>query len=588
MAERDSDDIAIAKSEFRKIIWILAAFAFVVNILLLTLPLYMLQVYDRVLSSSSMETLVFLSLFAALSLAVMGAIEAVRSIIAQRAVGRLNAHLGGPALVASIGGKERGRESLSPLRDLSSVSSLVASRAFFALMDLPFAPLFVCLLFFINPSLFVLVTVGAAVLAGLAILNQIQSSRHTGRVGKHTQNAMRKADHFAQCRDTVQAMGMWSDCTENWGREHASALASQDRISLFNALISGSSKALRAALQMAVLGWGAVLVLDGQMSAGMIFAASIIAGRGLQPIDQVIGNWRQYVSAYTAWQRLGDEVSSLRAQPTFPGFPHDDGRVSVEDCVVFAGKRSIDNAILKKVSFELAGGECLAIVGPSGAGKSSLARALIGASDIDAGSIRLNGVDIARWDDQSRSQKLGFLSQDVDLMPGTIADNIARMKGGFDRKEVIRAARVAQAETLIQRFTDGYDTVIGAGGKVLSGGEKQRIALARAFFGDPEIVVLDEPNANLDVDGEAALHLAMKDAKSRGATVILITQRQQALAHVDKVLLMSDGFVSYFGSRDDFATRLKLKSMRQKQKAAHEAAVSEEKNAKHALDRGAA
>ncbi len=546
-----------AKSEFRRVLMMLAVFSFVINLLMLTMPLYMLQIYDRILPSRSTETLVFLSIIAVSALVILGLLEAVRNIVAARAAARLDVTLGAETLVNTIDDGRKTQGDIQPMRDLAAVRSTISSRIVFSLLDLPFSPIFIGFLYFLHPHLFWITLVGAVVLAIIAILNQWMSATPTNMAGSKTVAALGAAQAFARNSETLQAMGMVNNGISIWGRANADALIAQDSAAKTSALFTGLSRTIRTGLQIAVLGYGAYLVLGGEMTAGMIFASSIISGRGLQPIDQVIGGWRQYVAAWSAWKRLKKTLSTTTLDKgKRTRMPEAKGDIAADGLVVLAPGGAIDSAILKRVSFSLHAGDSLGIVGPSGAGKSTLARVLVGGVLPNGGKVRLDGAELSNWSQTDLGRQVGYLSQEIELLPGTVAENIARLASDAESESVLAAAHKAGVHELILKLPDGYDTRLGPGGFTLSGGQRQRIALARAFFGNPKLMILDEPNANLDEEGDAALSRALLAAKDNGSTVILITQRPQILANVDKILRLQAGAVDFFGTREEFIAKL--------------------------------
>lgn len=551
-----------AKLEFRQILWALAGFSFAINLLMLTMPLYMLQIYDRILPSHSTDTLTFLSIIAAIALIVLGLLEIVRTIIAARAAARMETILGAQTLETTITQGRKTQGDIQPMRDLAAVRTLVSSRAIFALLDLPFAPLFIGILYFLHPHLFWLTLGGALILAIVAILNQSTSASLSQMAGDKSASALGAAQSFARNSETMFAMGMVKNGTAIWGKANADALIAQDSAGIKSAIFTGLSRTIRTGLQIAILGYGAFLVLQGEMSAGMIFASSIISGRGLQPIDQVIGGWRQYVSAWAAWQRLQRTLLSVPSENERTKMPEAKGKILAEGLIVIAPGATPDNAQLKRVTFSLNPGDSLGIVGPSGAGKSTLARVLVGAVVPQGGSIRLDGAELANWDQADLGKEIGYLSQEVELLPGTVAQNISRLSPRADARQVLEAAQKANVHEMILKLPNGYDTLLGPGGFSLSGGQRQRIALARAFHGSPKLMILDEPNANLDEEGDAALARALAAAKDSGATLVLVTQRPQILNGVDKILRLHGGAVDFFGTRQEFSS--KLSSLRQK------------------------
>lgn len=527
-------------------------FSLLINVLLLVVPLYLLQVYDRVLPSSSLETLVYLSIIAALSLCFLGLLEIVRSIYSHRAAASIDKKLGSLAFLAALSGSRAEAGDIQPLRDLASVRSFIGSRRLTTLFDLPFAPLFIGLLCFVHPTLFWLSLAGAAIMLLVVVANQFANGKSSALATEQSAQANLSAQAFARCADTLRAMGMTRNATEKWGESFVAGLDHHDRSTTVNALFSGMSRVIRMMLQLAILGVGAWLVLQGEMTAGMIFAASIISGRALQPIDQLIGAWRQVADARRSWKRLMQVFSKNAPQPTKLQLPAPIGALTVKDLVYFAANAPTGSEpILKRINFTIAAGEMIAIIGPSRAGKTTLARLLVGAAEPSSGSIKVDGSDIKTWDEDQLGRYVGYLAQDVQLLPGTIADNVSRFSLDAVDEAIVEAAHHAQAHDLIRSQPDGYQTRIGTGGSALSGGERQRIGLARAFYGIPKILVLDEPNANLDSDGEAALEKALAQAREADTTIIIITHRMSIASTCDRVMMLRNGAIEALGPSAD-------------------------------------
>jgi len=535
-------------------------FSFFVNALMLVMPLYMLQVYDRILPSSSLETLVFLTVLAAAALGLLAILEVVRGIYASRVAARLDVAESRKAMMAAMESPRASLGDVQTLRDLSAVRGFIASRSAFALFDLPFAPLFIALLWLIHPVLFWIAAGGAVVLALIAIVNQLATAPATRRGSDSGIAAMMTAQSFVRNAETLRAMGMVDNAISTWARQHVPSLNANDDIARINALFTGLSRFLRLGLQIAMLGVGALLVLGGEMTAGMIFAASIISGRGLQPIDQVIGGWRQFVDIRAAWRRLATMTKAHVAERTYTELPDPAGRVDIENLVYLAPNAGPGaEPIIKRISARIEAGSVTGIVGPSGAGKSTLARLVVGGIQPRSGVIRIDGADIRNWPADGIGRHIGYLPQDIELLPGTIAENIARFTPDASDADIVEAATRAQVHDLVQSMPDGYDTVIGPQGVMLSGGQRQRISLARAFFGGPTLLVLDEPNANLDSEGDAALERALDDARAAGTTVLIITQRTSIVGKMDALLILRGGLVEDFGPRDEVIARQQQK-----------------------------
>ena len=533
----------------------LMGFTFVVNLLLLTQPVYMLQVYDRVLSSGSVDTLVYISIMAALALGLLGVLDAVRNAIASRLGARIEVAAANEAMIASMNGPRASVGDTQPLRDLQTVRGFVGGRSIFGYLDLPFAPLFIGLLWFLHPALFFLTLFGAVVLAILAYCNQQATARAATVASENSMAAMLSAQSFVRNAESIRAMGMMENTIDAWGAAEARSLAAQDRMNRTNAWFAGASKAFRLGLQIAILGTGGYLVLQREMSGGMIFASSLISGRGLQPIDQVIAGWKQFVETRKAWERLQKALAFAPVRPRATELPEPTGLVSIQQLVVLAPQNPAAEPLLKRISTQIAAGTCMVVVGPSGAGKSTFARTLIGAVPIHAGSVRVDGADIRNWDPEQLGRRVGYLAQDVEMLPGTVAQNIARFDPDAADAQIVEAARKAQVHDLIQRLPKGYDTMLGPSGHQLSGGQRQRVGLARAFFGSPRLLVLDEPNAHLDNEGDMALEQALRNAQSDGVTVILVTQRRNVAELADSIMILRDGAIDDVGPKADVYAR---------------------------------
>ncbi|RWG87542.1 type I secretion system permease/ATPase [Mesorhizobium sp.] len=522
------------------------AFSVLINILLLVIPLYLLQVYDRVLPSSSVETLFYLSLIAVLALAFLGLLDAVRAIYTQRVAATVDRKLGAGTFALSLAAKHAG--GLSPLRDLASVCAFIRSRGVAVLFDLPFAPVFLALLYLIHPVLFWVTLAGTVLLVLLVVANQLAIGRNDALSVERSALAAQAEQVFARNAETLRAMGMVDNAARVWGRHVGEALILHDRSASANAIFSGASRALRMMLQLAILGAGAWLVVEGQMTAGMIFASSLVSARALQPLDQLIGAWRQITDARRAWTRLERALAAQPAQARKLALPDPSGAIAVQDVFFMApNAQPGTEPTLKRLNFQIGAGEAVAIVGPSGAGKSTLARLLVGAAQPTGGSVRIDGADLRSWDENQLGRKIGYLAQEVELFPGSIAENVARFDQQADDGAIVEAARRAEAHELILSLRDGYQTGIGPSDRTLSGGERQRIGLARAFYGSPQILVLDEPSAHLDGSGEAALETVLAAARAAGVTTIVITHRPSIAAACDRVMLLRGGMIEAFG-----------------------------------------
>lgn len=564
------------RSAFLRSVIDLGLFSTVVNVLALTSPLFLIQVYDRVLPSSSIETLVYLTIIAFLAFAFLGLLDVIRTIYAVRMAAKLDSELGATAFanVVTATGREPG--DIQPLRDLATIRGFVASRGTPVLFDLPFSPVFAALLYLLHPLLFLMTTIGGIVILLLVFLNQSMNKKASQFAQERITSANLTAQMFSRNAETVRAMGMTNNVGEVWGRQFAAATAAADGSLVVNAIFGGISRSIRMILQMAILAVGATLVLKGQMTAGMIFASSILSGRALQPLDQLVGIWKQAMDARSAWSRFEKVIEAGSVDSRKLLLPNPAGDIAVRDLLYVSPDAGADpEPILKRLNFTIAAGESVAVVGPSRAGKSTLARLLTGAVAPTAGSITIDGADLRTWDAAQLGGLIGYLSQDVQLLPGTIAANISRFEPDAADEAVVAAARAAHANDLILSQAKGYQTPIGPGSNNLSGGERQRIGLARAFYGSPRLLVLDEPNANLDSEGEAALGRALRDAKARGVTVIIVTHRISIATTCDRILVMKNGRIDDFGPTDEVARRAQSERA---DRAAKAAAVKRQAN----------
>lgn len=531
------------RAVLRRVVADVGVFSLLINLLLLVIPLYLLQVYDRVLPSSSFETLLYLSVIAVAALAFLGLLDALRAVYTQRVAATVDRTLGAATFAAALAPRHAG--GLSPLRDLASVCAFLRSRGVTVLFDLPFVPVFLALLYLIHPVLFWVTLTGAVLLMMLVVANQLAIGGNDAASAERSALAGKAEQAFARNAETLRAMGMVGNAADIWARHVGEALALHDRSSTANAIFSGVSRALRMTLQLAILGAGAWLVLRGQMTAGMIFASSLVSSRALQPLDQLIGSWRQIVDARRAFARLGAALVAQPAEARKLALPDPAGAISVQDLFFMApNAQPGTEPILKRLNFEVGAGEAVAIVGPSGAGKSTLARLLVGAARPSGGSVRIDGADLGAWDASQLGGRLGYLAQEAELFPGSVAENVSRFDPRADDAAIVEAAVRAGAHELILALREGYQTRIDG---TLSGGERQRIALARALYRNPRILVLDEPSCHLDGAGEAALEILIAAARTAGVTTVVITHRPALAAACDRVMLLRGGVVEAFG-----------------------------------------
>ncbi len=543
--------VNLFKAIFRRSLIEIGIFCLILNLLVLIQPIYMLQVYDRVLTSGNTNTLYFLTIIAVAALALMGLIELVRQNYANRMAARLEPTLGSFALMAASQSSNSALGDTQPLRDLATVRAFMSSRLLFAIYDLPFTPLFLVVLYLIHPGICLLTIVGVIILSIVAWLNQSMTQASSMLFAEKSMAASISAQAFVRSAETIRAMGMGVNSLERWGKWQAESLKALDRVGGLNSFFGALSRALRIFLQIATLGLGAYYVLQNEMTGGMIFASSLIAGKALQPLDQLIGSWRQIVDANTAWKRLKTSLAAVvdRSRQVIE-LPAPLGDIQGENIVYNAPNSPRGSEpLLKRLNFRIPAGSIVAVVGPSGAGKSTLARLLVGAIEPSMGNVRVDGADIKQWDRQKLGRHVGYLAQDADMLPGTIAENVSRFTPGVNDEEIVKASKMANVHDLILALPAGYNTLLGPSGFTLSGGQRQRIGLARAFFGSPRIIVLDEPNANLDAEGDAALDKALVEAKKAGATVVIVTQRKAVAERVDRIMIIRDGVIEDYGPK---------------------------------------
>jgi PrtD family type I secretion system ABC transporter len=535
-----------AIASFRHVFVVVGGFSVAINVLLLAPALYMLQTYDRVLTSRNESTLLLLTLLLVGLLALEGALEFIRSRVLARLSATLDMQLGrrvfDAMLTHSLTGKGHATQALG---ELASARQFLTGRGLLAFFDAPWLPVQLVVVFLLSPWLGLFALVSTLLLILLAWYNEHATADLHTLSSKHGASATHLAGSTLANVEVVTALGMGDALRERWmvrQREYLAVLGeATDRGGKIGSLV----RVFRLVLQSGILGVGAWLALMDQLTPGGMIAASILLGRALAPLDLAIASWRSVVAARNAFVRLNELLAAYPEVHRQVTLPQPIGAVSVEGLVLTAPGRN--DVILRGLNFQVAAGKAIAIIGPSGSGKSSLARALVGVWPAQAGTVRLDGSDLLGWDREVLGPYLGYLPQDVELFAGTVAENIARF-GTLDSAKIIDAAQRAGVHELVLRLSHGYETVIGEGGLVLSGGQRQRLGLARALYGDPVLVVLDEPNASLDEAGEAALIAALRDLRARARTVFVVTHRTNLLAQTDGVMVLGDGGIKAFGS----------------------------------------
>jgi ATP-binding cassette subfamily C protein len=534
---------------------IVAFFSVFVNLLMLTLPLYLFQLSDRVLISHSLDTLLMLTILALIFISVLSVLDILRRQVLSRLATRFETILGGTVL-ASIVANARVSDgaNIQALRSLHQVKNFISSPVMLLLFDVPLAPIYFGAVFLIHPYLgFISLGAGVALIA-IALVNQRATTVPLGHAGQYASKADAEADALARNSQVINAMGMLNESILHWGGAQAWALSFQSGALDRNFWISGLSKFARLVTQIVMLGVGAYLALQGSVTGGMMIAGSIIAGRALQAFEIMIEGWRNVAQTRAAYARVKAAVESLKQEQPRLLLPKPEGRLTVDRLLYLPP--GTKEPVLNGVNFELQPGQSLAIVGPSGSGKSTLARILVGCLYPTAGKVRLDGTELRNWDRRQFGECTGYLPQEVGLFPGTIKQNVCRMRNDLPDEKIYQASILTDVHHVIAHLPNGYETVLERSGAPLSGGQKQRIALARAFFADPSLVVLDEPNSNLDAAGEQALTDTLQRAKEKRITVVVITQRPAVLNSMDKILILRGGRMEAFGPPSEVLLRV--------------------------------
>lgn len=546
-------------------------FSFFVNMLMLVPSFYMLQVYGRVVTSGSITTLVMLTLIMTVLMATMGSLEWTRSRIMVRLSTKLDVMLSRDVYRASFkraldsGGMDA---SAQPLNDLTGLRQFLTGNGLFAFFDTPWLPVYIGVMFLFHPWYGWIAIASALILLCLAVVNEKLTGKALAEANKQNIAASLYTTKNLRNAEVIESMGMLNTLMERWGARQKKVLALQSNASDKGGMITSLSKTFRMLVQSLILGVGAYLAVKQEITPGLMIAGSILLGRALAPIDLMIGSWKGFISARSQYERLNEILDKQQAEPQRMSLPAPQGNVLVENLIVSApGSKA---PILKNISFAVQAGSVVGIIGPSASGKSTLARALLGVWAPQHGVVRLDGADINNWDKRELGPHVGYLPQDIELFEGTVGENIARF-GEMSSEKVIQAARAAGVHEMILQLPDGYDTVIGSDGVNLSGGQRQRVGLARAIYGAPRLIVLDEPNSNLDEVGERALAQAIQEIKATGATIFIITHRTSILAQLDRLLVLNGGAISLYGPRELVMAELNKQQQAAQQKPARAA-----------------
>lgn len=534
-----------------------AWFSLLINFLMITPSIYMLQVYDRVISTGNKSTLLMLTLILLVLFITMTALEWVRSQILVKVSGRLemllNQRLFQVVFKQSLysGGQ---KASTQPLDDLTGLRQFLTGNGLFAFFDAPWIPIYIALLFIFHPWYGWFSVITAILLCLVAATTEKSTTRILSEANNLSIATRNMLGRNLRNSEVIESMGMLSKIRQRWMLNAVKVLELQSIASSRAGILTALSKFIRLASQSLILGLGAYLVIEHEISPGLMIAGSILLGRALAPVDLIVGSWKGFVVARDQYQRLNEVLNKIPADQVQMLLPDPQGRIQLENAVIVPpGSKT---PVIKGISLLIEKGDIVGIIGSSGAGKSTLARAILGIWPTANGTIRLDGAEIFKWNREHLGSFIGYLPQDIELFEGTISENIARF-GNVDSEKVIAAAKMADIHELILGFSEGYDTNIGASGGNLSGGQRQRIGLARALYGNPVLVVLDEPNSNLDEQGEAALEQTLVQLKQQNSTVLIITHRNNVLAKVDKLLILQTGTVVAYGPRDRVISQLK-------------------------------
>ncbi|HRF62204.1 MAG TPA: type I secretion system permease/ATPase [Candidatus Competibacter sp.] len=529
-------------------------FSLFINLLLLTTPLYSMQVFDRVLTSRSVETLLVLTLLAVGALLTQLALEIVRGRLLLAAGAKLERLLGPAVLEGTLRqALHSTRTDVAGLNDVAQLRGFLSGGTLTALFDAPWAPLYLAVIALVNPGLGGIAFGGALLLALLAYLNERLTRVPLGDLHRHARAAGNVADSAAQNAEVVQALGMLPALRRRWERASVEVLNAWLRAGRASGTVSAFSRCTRMLIQIAIMGGAALLVIEQTTTSGVMLASTLLLARALAPVETAIGGWKALVEARAAYRRLDALLATRQTTPT-TALPAPTGALTVNKLSYFAP--GADRPLLQSVTFALEPGKALGVIGSSGSGKSTLARLIAGSWRPSGGEIRLDGAELRQWSRERLGRHVGYLPQDVQLFAGTVAENIARL-GEAGPEQIVAAARWAHAHEMILRLPQGYDTRLGPGGAGLSGGQRQRIALARAVYGRPRLIVLDEPDASLDGEGEEALRATLRALRTAGATVIVVSHRTALLPEMDALLVLKDGQPQLFGSREEVLKRLR-------------------------------
>ncbi|CAK0774100.1 Alkaline protease secretion ATP-binding protein AprD [Gammaproteobacteria bacterium] len=556
MASKAPDELGKILGSFRRVFLYVAFFSFIINLLMLVPSVYMLQLYDRVMSSRNMETLLMLTLIMLFLMIVMGSLELIRTVVLTRLSSMLDERLSTRIFDAAFERnlKAAGGNPVQALSDLASIRQFLSGIGIQTIFDIPWFPLYLAVVFLLHPWLGWLTLSGASILLFLTILTEKITAPPTAESNRMMVASYSMTNANLGNAEVIEAMGMLGGIRRRWLERHKKMLALQSLANDRAGMISAVTRFVRVVIQSLLMTVGTFLAIDGQMTGGVMIVGAILGGRTMAPVEMLIGSWKQFLLVRESYQRLNELLTAFPMLPSTMDLPAPKGVLTVG--ILTAAPPKGNSHILRNVVFELRPGEILGVIGPSATGKSTLARMLVGVWRPSAGSVRLDGAEISQWKKEHLGPYVGYLPQDVELFSGTVAENIARF-GEIDPEKVTAAAQQSGVHDMILHLPKGYDTEIGMGGAALSGGQRQRLALARALYGAPVLVVLDEPNSNLDDAGDRALLSALRSLKESEKTVVLISHRSVVLSVVDKILLLrSVGEPPLFGPRDQVLAAL--------------------------------
>lgn len=552
---RDKTPLDLARQHFKPVIAYAAVMGFFINLLILPMSLYSLQIYDRVMSTGSLPTLLWLTVIMLLIFAAVGALQTLRGNVLSKAGEWLYITLSEAAIPQALTylSSSKDNKNIQSLRDAGMLRQFINGTGLSTIMDTPWAILYIGVLFILHYSLGLLVLAGSCLLVLLAWLNESATHEAITESGLNQIKSLRELEIAAHNADVVESMGMTHEIVSRWRNTQAMIASTQEAASSHLSLLQGSTRFLRLSLQILVTALAAWLALQNAITFGGIIASSILANRALAPFEAVITSWRSFIEARDAYARLQTSYKNPTRNEGI-SLPAPEGRLSVESLTYIP--QGVQRPTVRNISFSLNYGDIVGVVGPSGSGKTTLARLILGTWKPTAGIVRLDDADVYSWPRAEFGKYVGYMPQDVELFGGTVKENIARLTADAPDEAIVEAAQLAGAHELILRLPNGYSTEIGAGGELLSAGQRQRIALARAFYGSPRLLVLDEPDSNLDDAGQLALTQALKQARALKITVLVITHRKAILSHVDKILYLKDASIEAFGNARDVLTKL--------------------------------